>query len=486
MSDDELLRMDATAMAEAVADGELSAGQAVEFALATIEARNPGLNAVLWTDPEAALAAATEIDARLAGGTRPTPGPFAGVPFLLKDIGATQAGMSNWFGNRALRDVDHRPASDTELGARFRTAGLITVGKTNLSEFGSSPTTQPLAFGPTANPWEPTLSPAGSSGGAAAAVASGMVPIAHANDGGGSARLPAAWCGLVALKPTRGRVPNPEMTSRSVAELAVTRSVRDTARLLDAVAGATEADLYTATGPAGSFTEALHNPPPSGLRIAMVTDGGRWDVDQICVETTMATGRVLEQMGHRVEPVGSEVLLGPASGVNGRLWTADLARAVAVVGEVIGRTPTAEDIEPYNWAAAERGRTQSALERAEAVEAQQRWVLDVARWMAPYDCLLTPTSGAAPMKTNDLWPPEDQPWRIGPTYAKIGAFTMPFNATGHPAISLPLHWSDDGLPIGIQLVARMGREDVLLSLAGELERALPWADRYPARPTATA
>ncbi|MEM7275853.1 MAG: amidase [Actinomycetota bacterium] len=473
---DDLHAGDATALAAAIASGSLSAREAVDAALRRIEATNPELNAVIWIDPEAAMAAADALDR----GEGPVGAPFAGVPFLLKDIGATQAGLPYWRGNRALRDVGHRRDTDTELGARFRAAGLITLGKTNLPEFGSSPTTQPLGFGATANPWDPTRSPAGSSGGAGAAVASGMVPIAHANDGGGSTRLPAAWCGLVGLKPTRGRVPDPELTSRSVSELVVTQSVRDTARLLDSVAGATEADLFRAPEPSGPFIDAVGRNAPTGLRIGLLTDGGRWEVDPACVAAAEATGQLLESMGHHVEPVTADVLLGEASAVNGRLWTADIARSVAAVGEVLGRPATDAEIEPYNWTAAVRGREQTAVERAALVEGQQRWVHDVARWLAPYDVLLTPTSGAVPMRTDELWPDRDAPWRIGRTYAKIGAFTMPFNVTGHPGISLPLQWTDDGLPIGVQLVAGMGREELLLSMAGRLEEAVPWANRYPA------
>ena len=237
----ELATMDATAQAELVASGALSALEVVDAAIERIERLNPTINAVIWTDFERARAVAASPELPR--------GPFSGVPFLLKDIGATQSGTPQWLGNRALRDQNHQSSGDTELGARFRRAGLVTLGKTNLPELGSCPSTQPLAFGPTNNPWDLQRSPSGSSGGSGAAVASGMVPIAHANDGGGSTRLPAAWCGLVGLKTTRGRVPDPSGISRLTSELVVTRTVRDTARLLDAVQGARSTDLFSCAAP---------------------------------------------------------------------------------------------------------------------------------------------------------------------------------------------------------------------------------------------
>ncbi|MEM9561820.1 MAG: amidase family protein [Actinomycetota bacterium] len=473
MSDDELQLLDATAQAEAVASGRVSATELVDHAIDRIDRLNPELNAVIWSDPEAARAA--------AAGPLPD-GPFRGVPFLIKDIGATQAGLPYWLGNRALKAAGHRRATDTELGSRIRAAGLITVGKTNLPEVGSVPTTQPLSCGPTANPWDQTRSPAGSSGGAGAAVASGMVAMAHANDGGGSTRLPAAWCGLVGLKTTRGLVPNPENASRLVSELVVTKSVRDTARFLDAVAGQTDADLFAPIRPAAplaaTFADSMAASTPS-LRVAMLTDGGRWDVDPACVTGVEAAGALLESLGHHVEPVGSEALLGPGSEVNGRLWQTGIAQRIQALGHLLGRPLTEDEVEPYNWTAAVRGRELPAFEYMGAVEDQQLWSQSVIEWSSQWDLVLTPTAGTPPQRTEDLWPDEATPWKMGAAYGRIGAFTLPFNVTGQPAISLPLHQTDEGLPVGIQLVAAMGRDDLLLSLAADLEQAAPWIDRYP-------
>ena len=471
--------MDATGQAEVIASGQASSREVVDDAIARIEARNPALNAVIWTDFEQARAAADAYDRRPVDAGENAP-PFGGVPFLLKDIGATQAGLPHWLGNQALKEIDHRRDSDTELGANFRAAGLITLGKTNLPELGSSPTTQPLSCGPTNNPWDTERSPAGSSGGAGAAVASGMVAIAHANDGGGSTRLPAAWCGLVGMKTTRGRIPNSEDTSRLLSELAVTKTVRDTARILDAVHGATDADLHQAAPPEHPYTSVLGS-TADPKRIAMITDGGPWPVDQDCVDAVERAAGLLADLGHHVIPTGSDVLLGGDSLVNGRLWMAGLARRVEALGEKAGRPLTEDEVEPYNWTAAQRGKAMLATELVAAMEAQQLWARAVIEWMnADYDLLLTPTSGAVPMRTQDLWPPEEKPWRIGHVYGQIGAFTLPFNVTGQPAISLPLHWNVDGLPVGVQLVGAMGREDLLIGLAAELEQAAPWFDRYPA------
>jgi amidase len=468
---DDLSSLDATAQAELVADGSVSATELVDAAIANIEALNPTLNAVIWTDFDRAREAAAAVV--------PGSAPFAGVPFLIKDIGATQDGLPYWEGNRVLKAIDHQSPGDTVLGARFRQAGLITLGKTNLPELGSSPTTQPVSCGPTNNPWDLERSPAGSSGGSAAAVASGLVAIAHANDGGGSTRLPAAWCGLVGLKTTRGRIPNPDSIARTTSELVVTRSVRDTARLLDAVHGAVPADLYQVAPPSAPYAEELGR-DAQPLRVAMLTSAGRYEVDPECVAAVEATAGVLGSMGHEIVPVGDEVLFSEAGAVNGRLWMAGIARRVQHLGELVGRPLSGDEVEPYNWTAAERGRSMLACDWSAAQEGQQVWARSVVEWLAGYDVLLTPTAGCPPMTTAELAPPDDKPWRIGRTFGRIGVFTLPFNVTGNPAISLPLHQTASGLPVGVQLVGQMGAEDVLLRLAGALEQAMPWADRRPA------
>lgn len=463
--------LDAVGQANLVATGQVSALELVDAAIARIERLNPTINAVIWNQFDKAR--------ELAKDPAPTNARFGGVPFLLKDIGANQAGLPYWLGNQALKAMDHRADADTILGSRFRQAGLITMGKTNLPEFGSSPTTQPLSCGPTNNPWDLARSPSGSSGGSAAAVASGMVAMAHANDGGGSTRLPAAWCGLVGLKTTRGRVPNPDSVSRLTSELVVSKSVRDTACLLDAVKGAIDADLFCIASDPEPYETSMQQ-APGQLKVGLLTDAGSWEIDEGCRIGAEAGASMLEALGHAVTPVESNVLLGSESAVNGELWMAGIAHRVKVLNDLAGRELSENEVDPYNWTAALRGATMSAVDLVGAQERQHQWARSVIEWMGQFDLLVTPTSGALPMLTESLWPPDDKPWRIGKVYGKIGVFTLPFNVTGQPAISLPLHWTDDGLPVGVQLVAGMGREDLLLSVAAQLEAAHPWYHRYRA------
>ncbi|MFN0096987.1 MAG: amidase [Dehalococcoidia bacterium] len=461
---------DATGLAELVSRGDATPRDLVDAAIGQAQRLNPRLNAIIWDRFEDAR--------REANGPLPE-GPFRGVPFLLKDIGANQAGLPYYAGTRPLKEARATATDDTVLGARFRAAGLITLGKTNLPELGTTPTTQPLSFGPTNNPWDLTRSPSGSSGGSAAAVAAGIVPIAHANDGGGSTRLPAAWCGLVGLKPSRGRMPNPTNINRNGAELAVTRTVRDTAAILDATHGATPADLYQAPPPARSYRDEVGRDPGT-LRIALITDGGGVDVDPECVEAAETTARLLQQLGHEVEPIDSGPLFGGGGEINGRLWMAGITRRIDAIAAQLGREAHDGDFEPYNWSAAERGRRITASEWTEAQEVQQAWSARVIAAFSAFDLILTPTAGCPPMRTADLEPDPERPWKMGRTYGLIGRFTLPFNVTGQPAISLPLHWTSDGLPVGVQLVGQMFREDLLIRVASLLEEAMPWRHWLPA------
>ena len=457
---EDLSLLDATAQAELVSTGQASPLELVDAAIDRIEALNPEVNAVIYTDFERARAAASSPD--LADG------PFKGVPFLIKDIGTNQAGLPYWAGNAALKNMGYMADADTELGARFRQTGLVTLGKTNLPELGSCPTTQPLSCGPTNNPWDLERSPSGSSGGAGAAVASGMVPIAHASEGGGSTRLPAAWNGLVGLKTTRGVISNPGI-SRLISELVVTTTIRDTETMFHAVKGNIDSDLFVG----GSEP----TPPTRPLKVAVMNNGGRVEIDPECVVAVDATANQLAALGHQVDYVDADNLIGPASRVNGELWMAALARRVNGLSELAGRELTADDVEPYNWTAAQRGLDMRAHEWLEASERQQAWSAGVIDWMSHYDLLVTPTAGTPPMKTDSLWPPEEKPWRISSTYAVIGLFTLPFNVTGQPAISLPLHETPDGLPVGVQIAANMGHDQLLLDVGAELEQAMPWTTR---------
>lgn len=466
----ELADIDAVGQAELVRSGQATPGELVGAAIERIEAVNAQLNAVIMTRYEEA--------AGEAAGPLPD-GPLRGVPFLLKDIGATQVGTPQHMGNRACKAAGVMSDGDTVLGARFRASGLVTLGKTNLPELGTTPTTQPLAYGATNNPWDLRCSPAGSSGGAAVAVASGMVPVAHANDGGGSTRLPAAWTGLVGLKTTRGRQPMPETNSRLRSELVVSRTVRDTAAVLDATHGHTSGDLYHLPPPERAYVDEVGR-DVAPLRVALLVGGGdEYEIDPEAVAAADVAARQLEAWGHTVEPVADDVLFSGESRVNGQLWMAGIRRRVDALAETLGRPLTAHGVEPYNWAAAERGAALTAAELFRAQEVQQAWSAGVCEWMDGFDLLVTPTAGCPPVVTDESWPDDDAPWRMGRTYGRIGRFTLPFNVTGHPAISLPLHWTTNGLPMGAQLVAGMGREDLLIRLSALFEEEMPWRDRRP-------
>lgn len=466
----ELSTMDATAQAELVRRREVMPLELVDAAIARIERMNPILNAVITFLFEEARAAAISPDL--------PDGPFRGVPFLLKDIGAMQKGQPYYMGNRALRDAGYRSPEDTALGARFRAAGFITLGKTNLPEFGAQTTTQPLAFGATHNPWDLDRSTSGSSGGSSAAVAAGLVPVAHANDGGGSIRLPASWCGLVGLKPSRGRVSSP-IAGRLSVEFVVSRSLRDVAAVLDAVHGADPGDLFLAPTPARSYRAEL-GADPGKLRIGMLTRIPSREVHPQCLLATKAAAALLESFGHRVEEAYPEALFESDRGTREiPLLQLGPPETIRVLSEMLGRPATRDDVEPYFWLGMEAPPVKID-DYLRALEWINEWVRRVARWWTTgFDLLLTPTAWEPPATLASMVPVPDQPHELGRKIRRHVFFTRPFNITGQPAISLPLHWTPEGLPVGIQLVAAMGREDLLIQVASQLEQARPWIDRRP-------
>jgi amidase len=454
--------------------GELSPRELVEAAIRRIERVDPTLGSVAVPRFEEALAEASEPLAQ---------GPFRGVPFLMKDVGATQAGLPHYCGNRALRDADYRAPHTTYLGARFLKAGLVTLGKSKTPEFGLQSTTQPLAFGPCRNPWNPELSPGGSSGGAAAAVAAGLVPLAHANDGAGSIRIPAAWCGVVGLKPSRGRIALEQThVGRHFVGFAITRSLRDTAALLDAVHGSESGDLFRLAPPARPFREELGG-EIAGLRVGWLARMPGVAVDAGADRTVQRALSALAELGCTVEdsfPAAlheeEHTLLGLVFGpVEYRLALRSLAR-------MLGRPVREDDIEPYLWKLADpEGPQVLAEDLVEAAEAEQAWAVRVSSWFASgFDLLVTPTLGELPAPLAELDGATHSPEQLLARMAPHMAFTHPFNVTGHPALSLPLGVSPEGLPVGVQLVARLGREDLLLRAGSALEAALPWSERRPA------
>ncbi len=478
--DDELEWLDATALAALVRSGEVTPTELVAGALARLEARNPALNAVII---DRADRAASEAASPLPDG------PFRGVPFLLKDAVAHSAGDPYHCGMRVLKEAGWTEPDDTWLVERFRAAGFVIVGKTNTPELASAVTTEPLAYGPTHNPWDLGRTPGGSSGGSAAAVAAGIVPVAHGNDMGGSIRVPAAMCGLVGLKPSRARgTLGPdfgEYWAMTTHEHVLTRSVRDTAAVLDAVSGPGVGDPYTAPAPARPFGREV-GADPGSLRIGVRTAGLHgFETHADASDGVAATAALLESLGHRVAETELAALDDPGFGESvSVLMPAFIARELDRWSDKLARPVGPDELEPWNAMLAEAGRGVSAAAYLAAVETAQRWARRVAAWWQDHDVLVTPMVGGSTPPLGHLGPGVDP----GQLLARMGSLTslaMPFNVTGQPAISLPLHETADGLPVGVQCVAAYGREDVLLRLAGQLEAARPWAGRHPAMATAS-
>lgn len=475
---EELAKLDATAQAELVRRGEVKPLELVEAAIDRIEKVNPKLNAIITPLFEKARDQA-------ARGKIPA-GPFHGVPFVVKDIVCHTAGDPYHCGMRVLRDLGWTEPEDTILAARYRAAGFLFVGKSNLPELATCPTTEPLAYGPTRNPWNPQRTTGGSSGGSAAAVASGMVPVAHGNDMGGSIRIPASACGLVGLKPSRGRTTlGPDFGEFWWAlthEHVLARSVRDTAGVLDAVAGPAPGDPYTAPPFRRPLLEEI-GASPGRLRIGFRSrlPGGEGEAHSDCRAAVEEAARLLESLGHDVSGGSPEALdeaehLGAVLTVFSVAITREIDRWSARIGRTIGK----EDIEPINWFSTEMGRRVSAAEYVAATETLERYSRKLCEWWTSgFDVLLTPTLGEPPPLLGTLSTTAAEPIEVMARWGRFAPFTVPFNVTGQPAISLPLHWNRDGLPIGVQLVAPYGREDLLVRLAAQLEQALPWSQRWP-------
>ena len=469
--------LDATAQAELVRRGEASPAELVDEAIARIEQLDPAINAVVSERFEKAR--------REARGPLPD-GPFRGVPLLLKDLDVCSAGDPLYCGTRFLKALDYRAPEDSHLVEKFRAAGFLILGKTNTPEFGLTVTTEPKSVGPCRNPWNPEHSTGGSSGGSAAAVAAGMVSIAHASDGGGSIRIPASACGLVGLKPSRGRISlGPELAeywTGLVTSHVVSRSVRDTAAVLDAVCGAMPGDPYTAPSTPGTYLEQCRR-PANRLRIGLLAHvpSGHSVVHPDCVEAVGRAGALLESLGHSVELAHPEALAdGEALAIFNTIVTSWVAASLADWERKIGRPITHEDVEPATWLFAELGRAVPVAHYINTLHDLNRYRRRMAAWWARgFDVLVTPTLGCPPPKLGELVPPDDNPMAAMARTLEVMPFTPAFNLTGQPALTLPLHWNAAGLPIGTQFVADYGREDLLLRLAAQLEQAAPWAERRP-------
>ena len=475
--------MDATEQAELVRRGEVTPADLVEAAIERIERVNPQLDAVVRDRFDAAR---TE-----AAGPLPD-GPFRGVPMLFKDMGCHIGGEATDYGTSFLRDGAVRWPTDSYLARLFRKAGLVPVGRSAVPEFGTTITTEPAAGRPARNPYDPNRSTGGSSGGSAAAVAAGLVPVAHGNDGGGSIRVPAAECGLVGLKPTRARVSQGPEIGESWAGATIdgvlSRTVRDTAALLDAIGRPMPGDPYIAPPLPRPLAEEV-GAPIGPLRVGLLDTApeDRYLDHPQCRAAVERAGRLLEELGCAVEPGGPDAMFDP---LFPRFFTttvaADTALTISAVERfALGRAIADEELEPRNRRYRTIGGKLSAVDYLGARMWLGAWTRRMAAWWAPadldghgFDLLVTPTVGSPPPELG--WFTAAGPEQEGQRINSFIPYTAQFNVTGQPAISLPLHWTEDGLPVGVQLVAAYGREDVLVRVAAALEQAAPWADRRPA------
>ncbi len=484
--------LDATAMAELVATGEVKPIELVDEAIERIEAANPKVNAVIWRDFERAREAAQ--------GTLPDD-LFTGVPYLIKDL-ALQKGALCTFGCVFFRDFESEMSSAAV--ERMLASGLISLGRSNSPEFGLLPTTEPVLHGATNNPWDLNHSSGGSSGGAAAAVAAGMVPMAHATDGGGSIRIPASATGLFGLKPTRGRTPRfpPVAADYISVDLCVSRSVRDTARMLDVLAGALPGAMYWAPDPEVPFRQAMHTDPGS-LRIAFDTVDMRGrPAHPECAKAVEAAAGLLEELGHIV--VRDRPHLDPdrVSEAFRVLWSAATAGSFELILESISARPSGrvarrtlgdwrtmkvlsklderksglEAFEPMTWDLVAHARDHSAVDLMIALDTLQMISHEIAGFTADFDLLMWPVLATPPIR-NGVIQQRDGLDMIWDQLERYVPYTPIANFTGRPAMSVPLHWTPSGLPVGVQFVAKFGQEAMLLQLARQLEKAAPWWDR---------
>ncbi|MFJ3671488.1 amidase [Streptomyces sp. NPDC090106] len=459
---------DATATAEAIRSGELDERAVVESAVDRIEKLDPQLNAVIHTRFEEALA---EVDAGLPDG------PLRGVPVLVKDLGMDVAGLPASGGSRLF--ADQVPARDSELVRRYRRAGMVVLGTTNTPEFGFNASTEPTSYGPTRNPWNASRSPGGSSGGSAAAVIAGMVPVAHASDGGGSIRIPAAACGLFGLKPSRGRV-SPAPRPTTLAGLlshhhALTTTVRDSALLLDIAGGPRPGDAYAAPTASASFTE-LARRDPDRLRIGLVTslpDGP--DVHPDMAAAVREAARVCEGLGHEVVETEAVHRAAEVAAVSSVLMGVDLVTQIDQRLERLGRPLADDDVEPLTRIVYEMNRSLTGADVNRALRGAQEIGWQVGAAFTRYDVLLSPVLARPTPRLGllDTRRPETM-YEHGPAYS---AFTSVYNVTGMPAMSVPFGFDSDGLPAGVQFAADLGGEAILLALATQLERTAPWPVR---------
>lgn len=476
--------LDAVAQAALVRSGEVKPTELIEAAISRIEALDDGpegINAIIHRRFDKALAEAA--DQALPDG------PFRGVPMAMKDLWPSSAGDPLHLGNIALKRAGYTHPVDANITRRYRSAGMIIVGRTNTPEFGAVATTEPLAYGATRNPWKLSHSPGGSSGGAAAAVASGMLPAANASDGGGSIRIPAAACGLVGLKPSRGRIsmgPLADEWGVSVQHV-VSVSVRDTAALLDISHGGHHGDAVVAPLPRRPYTSEV-GATVEPLRIGVLSKALTGTTDPECEEAALAAARWFESRGHHVEAAYPSALdWWTRQNSGGIVWAVNMRATIARIGEWIGRELGEADVEPATWVLAGMADKASALDLHQAQNAQTRLRRESSLWWVPtsegghgFDLLLSPTMASLTPALGEAVAAPGDPIRALIRSAPMAVFTSPWNTTGQPAISLPFSESASGLPIGVQLVAEYGREDLLIRVAAAMEPEIGWTTRRAA------
>ena len=486
-------QLDGLAQAALVRQGQLTAAELCAAAIDRAEAVNPQINAVVHRLFETA-------QQRAAAGL--PAGPFGGVPFLLKDFGAHYAGAPHTSGSRALRNFV--PAEDAELVRRWQAAGVNILGKTNTPEFALMGVTEPALFGPARNPWDLDRTPGGSSGGAAAAVAAGIVPLAGAGDGGGSIRIPAACCGLFGLKPSRGRVPTgPEQGEKwqgAAVEHVLSRSVRDSAAMLDATHGPDVGAPYFLPGPARPYLEEVGR-APGRLRIGFSLGHPLGSaLHPACAAAVRDAAQLLESLGHDVDEVPLPFDGRGVASAFLMLYFGETGASIAALAKILGRPARPADVEPTTWLLGLLGRTYSAADFAAARHTWNDSARRMGRFHQTYDLLLTPTLATPPVRIGELQPKPGElrllklvnTFGLGGLIRRSGIveklaeqslektpYTQVANLTGQPAMSVPLHWTADGLPCGVQFIAPLGAEDVLFRLAGQLEQARPWFAKRP-------
>lgn len=471
----EYAQYDGLGLAELVRRKEVTPRELTDCALTAIEQVNPKLNAVIGLIVERA----DQVDeAALPNG------PFRGVPFLVKDLVLHLANVPSDSGSRLFQGIT--APYDTELAARFKRSGVVMLGRTNTPELGLNVSTEPVLHGVSRNPWGTARTTGGSSGGSSAAVAARVVPLAHANDGGGSIRIPASLCGLVGLKPTRGRVSlGPDFGEAVLGlaiEFAVTRTVRDCAAMLDAVQGAAVGDPYIIAPPARPYLEEA-NTTPGKLKIAFTTTGFNGvKSDPACVQAVEETARLLESLGHTVVQAAPQVNYDMLLGASLPAWAGWAVFAVEFARVFFGRTPTPETLEALTWACYQQGLQATGLDILNALAVFNQVNRGVGAFMQEYDVLMTPTLPSPPVELgyyNQNDESLDAKGWLLKVFNGYALYTMLFNVTGQPALSLPLQQTDSGLPIGIQFAARSGDEATLIRLAAQLEQAQPWINRKP-------